>query len=252
MHTAIFFHFGHHSAGQFEIRGEASAGSELSNVALTFVLEDGAQLDVLHSALSTEAAQSFQAKAALGPNTALRFTAASLGSRMQRLAFEADLNGPGASLDLRGAAVTGGALRCHRHVRIRHRAPDCVSRQLFKTVVLQSGRSSVDGTVTVDSGAQRTDAKQIIHHLMLSKDGRADSKPRLLIHADDVKCSHGAAVGKLDPEQQFYLRARGLDLNAANRLLTEAFLSEALNPCALAEAREAARAILLGALAEAA
>jgi Fe-S cluster assembly protein SufD len=64
--------------------------------------------------------------------------------------------------------------------------------------------------------------------LLLSKEGRADAKPRLLIHADDVKCSHGATVGKTDPAQKFYLLSRGLDARTADRLLTQAFLNEAL------------------------
>ena len=155
---------------------------------------------------------------------------------------------PGAEADIRGAAVIGGSNRCHRHVLVRHRAPDCLSRQIFKTVALGAGLSSVDGAVVVDHDAQRTDARQVIHHLMLSKDSRADAKPRLLIHADDVKCSHGASMGRMNPEQLFYLHSRGLDAEAANQLLSHAFLAEALNACALTELRETARARLLAAL----
>jgi Fe-S cluster assembly protein SufD len=162
--------------------------------------------------------------------------------------LEADLREPEAFLDMRGAAVVGGEFRCHRHVRIRHQAPHCGSRQLFKAVVLGSGRSSVDGTVTVERGAQRTDARQLIRHLLLSAEARADSKPRLLIHADDVQCGHGATVGKLDAEQLFYLRSRGLDASSANRLLTQAFLGEALHSSGLGEFRRAAADKLLAAL----
>src|SRR5690606_9378324 len=91
-----------------------------------------------------------------------------------------------------------------------------------------SARSSVDGTVVVERGAQQTDARQLLQHQLLSPDGRADAKPRLLIHADDVKCSHGATVGKTDPAQRFYLESRGLDTPTANALLTQAFLGDAL------------------------
>ena len=106
----------------------------------------------------------------------------------------------------------------------------------------------MDGTVIVERGAQHTDAKQLLRHLMLSKEGKADSKPRLFIHADDVKCGHGATVGKMDADQLFYLRSRGLDMESANSLLTRAFLGEALDASALTDFREAARARLLAAL----
>jgi Fe-S cluster assembly protein SufD len=114
-------------------------------------------------------------------------------------------------------------------------------------VVTGAGRSSVDGTVIVERGAQRTDARQLLQHLLQSPDGRADAKPRLLIHADDVKCSHGATVGKTDPAQLFYLLSRGLDPATAQALLTQAFLGEAL-AIAPEAVREAARQTLMSAL----
>jgi Fe-S cluster assembly protein SufD len=149
------------------------------------------------------------------------------------------LREPGASLDLRGAGAVTGTNRVHRHLKIRHAAPHCTSNQLFKAVVYGSARSSVDGTVIVDRGAQQTDARQLLQHLLLSPDARADAKPRLLIHADDVKCSHGATVGKTDPAQLFYLLSRGLDKPTANALLTQAFLGEALAIAPEAERRTA-------------
>jgi len=158
----------------------------------------------------------------------LRLISVSGGGAWHRLAVQADLMGPHASLEIGAASVAAQQHRLHRHLRIRHHAPDCASRQLFKTVALDAARTSVDGTVTVDRGAQRTDARQLIRNLLLSDGARADGKPRLLIQADDVKCSHGAATGKLDAEQQFYLRSRGLDAVSAHRLLTRAFLFEAL------------------------
>ncbi|MCD6024381.1 MAG: sufD [Fibrobacteria bacterium] len=197
------------------------------NAVVYLRLGAGATLDVSVS----EAAQGFQLLkigADLRRDAQLNLLTVSTGSRLARVSIDAALREPGASLDARGAAVAAGANRSHRHLRIRHAAPDCVSKQLFKTVVPGPGRSSMDGTVFVDPGAQRTDARQLLQHLLLSKEGRADAKPRLLIHADDVKCSHGATVGKTDPAQKFYLLSRGLDARTADRLLTQAFLNEAL------------------------
>jgi Fe-S cluster assembly protein SufD len=99
---------------------------------------------------------------------------------------------------------------------------------MFKTVAADQARASVDGTIIVALDAQQTNAGQLINNLMLSDEARADAKPRLMIHADDVKCSHGATAGKLDPVQQFYLESRGLPPEQARSLLTVAFVAEAL------------------------
>lgn len=196
------------------------------NAVLVFQLEPGATLELNQEDFNS-GAQAVKLRFLLAKNSKVKLMSASAGNRLQRLAVEADLLGSGADFDMRGAVVLNGSRRCHRHVLVRHRAPGCRSRQLFKTVVLGSGRSSVDGTVVVEKDAQQTDARQLIRHLVLSKEARADAKPRLLIHANDVKCAHGASTGKLDSEQAFYLRSRGLSHTAANRLLTQAFLAEA-------------------------
>lgn len=216
------------------------------NAVVYLRLGAGATLDVSVS----EAAQGFQLLkigADLRQDARLNLLTVSTGSRLARVSIDAALREPGAALDARGAAVAAGTNRTHRHLRIRHAAPDCSSNQLFKTVVPGAGRSSMDGTVLVDAGAQRTDARQLLRHLLLSKEGRADAKPRLLIHADDVKCSHGATVGKTDPAQKFYLLSRGLDARTADRLLTQAFLNEALEIFPAA-ATAAARARLMDAI----
>jgi Fe-S cluster assembly protein SufD len=204
-----------------------AAAEAFSNGAIAFSVGEGARLSVLQQD-APQGVQMLKLRFALEKDARAELLAVSTGSRLARLALEADLLAPGAEVDLRGAAAPGGQGRVHRHLRLRHASPDCRSSQLFKAVVPAAGRSSVDGTVTVDRGAQRTDARQLLQHLLLSPDARADAKPRLLIHADDVKCSHGATVGKTDPAQKFYLLSRGLDSRTADRLLTQAFLNEAL------------------------
>jgi Fe-S cluster assembly protein SufD len=166
--------------------------------------------------------------ARLGRNARLSAVSAHTGSRLSRLSFAIDLAGEGAEAEINGAAVLTGSRQSHNFVRIRHLAPHCVSRQHFKSVAADQSRSSVDGTIYVAPGAQQTNAYQLINNLMLSDDARADSKPRLMIHADDVKCSHGATSGKLDPAQQFYLESRGLPPARARALLTIAFIAEVL------------------------
>ena len=245
--AALFFEMEKDSAAKIDLRSTSSTSDGFFNGSLVFHLGENAELDFAEMP-PVEGAQMLKLHFIMERGAKLRFLSASTGSRFQRLAIEVDLLDSNTEVDLRGAAVVGGTNRCHRHVLVHHHAPDCVSRQLFKAVVLGSGRSSVDGTVIVDRGAQHTDAKQLLRHLMLSKDAKADSKPRLYIHADDVKCSHGATVGKMDANQLFYLRSRGLDMDSANSLLTHAFLGEALDASALTDFREAARSRLLAAL----
>jgi Fe-S cluster assembly protein SufD len=165
--------------------------------------------------------------------------AASTGSRLARQAYAVDLRGQGADAEINGATVLADSRQSHAFAQVRHLAPNCTSRQHFKTVAADRSRASVDGTILVAEGAQQTNANQLINNLMLSDEARADSKPRLLIHADDVKCSHGATAGKLDPDQLFYLESRGLSPAKARTLMTLAFIAEVLERADKAEGADA-------------
>lgn len=150
------------------------------------------------------------------------------GNALARTSLQVDLAGPGAHAEILGTAALTGQNQAHRHLLIRHLAPHATSRQLFKTVLAEKSRSSVDGTIEVAHGAKGTAAGQTLRNLLLSDEARADSKPRLLIRNDDVKCNHGATTGRLDEAQRFYLRSRGLTDAQAVALLTGAFLQETL------------------------
>lgn len=148
---------------------------------------------------------------------------ASSGSVLVRNHFEVRLEEEGAELILNGVSVLNGKEQVHNFIRIHHEAPQCVSHQHFKNVINDEGRSSFDGTVIVNQGAQLTNANQLINNLMLSDNCHADNKPNLMIFADDVKCAHGATVGQIDEEQMFYLQTRGLSKKFAKELLTRSF-----------------------------
>ena len=148
---------------------------------------------------------------------------ASTGSVLVRHHFEGRLEEEGAELILNGVSVLGGKEQVHNFVRIHHEAPQCVSHQHFKNVVNDEGRSSFDGTVIVNQGAQLTNSNQLINNLMLSNNCHADNKPNLMIFADDVKCTHGATIGQIDDDQLFYLQTRGLSEKFAKELLTRGF-----------------------------
>jgi Fe-S cluster assembly protein SufD len=112
---------------------------------------------------------------------------------------------------------------------MRHRVPDCQSHQLYKGVLGGASRAGFTGRIIVDQDAQRTDATQSNRNLLLSDDATANSNPQLEIFADDVRCTHGSTVGRLDDEAVFYLRTRGIGVQEARRLLTVAFAGEILD-----------------------
>jgi Fe-S cluster assembly protein SufD len=236
----ILVHAGTRSESRILVRharlaSSADAGTQapgLENVHTLAWVEDGASLRFMEQGVDSPAGgrdlhlRKFNAR--LERDARLLAVSAHTGSRLTRAAFGIDLAGEGADAELNGATVLAGARQGHQHVVLRHLAPHGTSRQNFKTVVADQSRASVDGTIHVALDAQQTNAAQLINNLMLSDEARADCKPRLMIHADDVKCAHGATSGKLDPAQQFYLESRGLPPARARSLLTVAFVAEAL------------------------
>ena len=146
-----------------------------------------------------------------------------------RLGLEIDLCGPGASLDLAGVYLCNDAERVDLRVLVRHSSGGCTSRQLFKGIVGGTARAAFDGLIYVAQDAQKTQAYQENHTLLLSGTAFAESRPQLEIYADDVQCSHGATTGYLNPDELFYLRSRGIPEPEARRLQMIAFLAPVLS-----------------------
>ena len=114
------------------------------------------------------------------------------------------------------------------HSVIDHRQPHCTSRQLYKGILDGKSRAVFNGKVFVRHGAQQTDAQQTNKNLLLSSEAQIDTKPQLEIYADDVKCTHGAAVGQLDDDELFYLESRGINPSLAKNMLTYGFAEEVI------------------------
>lgn len=150
----------------------------------------------------------------------------SAGSRLARTEMRVRIEGTGAECALAGITLVRGRSHSDITTDIEHASGHARSRQTFKAVLDDRSRSVFQGRILVAEGAQRTDAHQINRNLLLARGALADSKPELIIHADDVKCSHGATVGDLDHDALFYLRARGIDEVTARGLLIEAFVRE--------------------------
>ncbi len=149
------------------------------------------------------------------------------GAKLARNEIHASLDGPKAMCHMNGAQLVGDGQHADTTTVLHHAAPDCGSRQTYKTVLTGKSRGVFQGKILVSKPAQRTDGYQMNQALLLSEDAEMDSKPQLEIYADDVKCSHGATVGALDPAQLFYLRSRGIPEGEARSMLVEAFLTEA-------------------------
>lgn len=139
-----------------------------------------------------------------------------------------ELAGEGAELDLTGVYACCGEQKVDFRITVRHLCAGCVSHQLFKGLAEDEARVKFEGLVYVAAGAEKTEALQENHSLLLSENAFVQSSPQLEIYADDVVCSHGATVGSLDENEQFYMRSRGISLEEARRLQISSFLSPVL------------------------
>jgi len=152
-----------------------------------------------------------------------------LGGTLVRNEVNTVLEGEGGECTLNGLYLATGQQHVDNHTRIDHVQAHCTSRELYKGVLDGRSRGVFNGKIYVHKAAQKTDAKQTNKNLLLSADALIDSKPQLEIFNNDVKCTHGSTIGWLDQEAIFYLRSRGIGLQAARSLLTYAFASEMIN-----------------------
>ena len=157
-----------------------------------------------------------------------RFTghALSLGAGLSRNDTVVSLTDEGAEAVINGLYVVSGSRHADHHTRIDHQAPHGTSRELYKGILDGKSTGVFNGKVYVHPGAVKTDSQQANHNLLLSPDATVDTKPELQIYNDDVKCAHGATVGRLDEDQVFYLRTRGIDEALARDILVRAFAKD--------------------------
>ena len=181
------------------------------------VLETGAKLHATAFVMAVKEA----ADGAIGPEA--------------RLSITVDLAGEGAEFHLHALWLASGsgesAGRADIDVKVNHLAPGCVSRQLIKGIATDTATGSFTGMVHVASGAQHSDAAQRNQNLQLTDNAHIFARPQLEIYADDVKCSHGATVGRLDEEAVYYMRQRGVSEAEARHMQMQGFAGEIINYC---------------------
>lgn len=142
--------------------------------------------------------------------------------------IDVNLMGEGAEANLYGAYVCGEDECVKIAVDMHHKVSHCNSRQLFKGIAGGGSRVDFYGKIIVAQDAQKTEAYQENHNILLSDEAKVDTKPQLEIYADDVKCTHGATIGRLNEEEQFYMRSRGISLEDAKVLQMISFIAPVL------------------------
>lgn len=150
----------------------------------------------------------------------------SFGALLTRNTIGAVLDGEGAECTLNGLYLGTGHQLVDNHTTIDHARPHCPSHELYKGILAERSRGVFNGRIKVRRDAQKTDAKQTNKNLVLSDDASIDTKPELEIFANDVRCTHGATVGQLDPEAMFYLRSRGIGNRESRAMLIHAFAAD--------------------------
>ena len=196
------------------------------NVVSELVVGDNARLRYVCGQDLSESSWIFGAqRAEVGRDGRLDWVALGFGSARGHVRMQTRLGGEGADARVTGAYATHGRQHVDFDTTQEHAAPNTTSDLAFRGVL--QGRSSAvwKGNIIVDPGAQKTDAFQESRNLLISKRAHADAIPGLEIQANDVRCTHAAAVAQVDPEQLFYLRSRGLREEVAKRLVIEGFLA---------------------------
>lgn len=224
------------------VESYGGSGRYFANAVTEIVAGDGAVLD--HTKLSCDSVEAFhvgtvqihqeRASSVVSRNIAV-------GGALTRNDINGALAGEGASLVLDGLFVGSGTQHLDSHTVIDHAKPHCESIELYKGVLDQQARGVFDGRIIVRPDAQKTVSRQTNKNLLLSETAIVDSKPTLEIFNDDVKCNHGSTIGQLDEEALFYLRARGIDAEAARSLLVYAFASEIVERIRIEPVREQVR-----------
>ncbi|MEP6778390.1 MAG: Fe-S cluster assembly protein SufD, partial [Gemmatimonadaceae bacterium] len=193
------------------------------------VVEDGATLT--HLRVQRESKKAFHigtVEARQGRDSHFISFSLIAGGALSRTNVYTVLNGEGCGTTLNGLYLLDGKQHGDTQTRVEHVAPNCFSREMYKGLLDGASHGVFNGKVYVHPEAQKTDGKQTNQTLLLSDKARIDTKPQLEIFADDVKCTHGATVGRIDEMALFYLKSRGVGATLARQLLMYAFAADVL------------------------
>jgi Fe-S cluster assembly protein SufD len=217
-------------ASMVESYASARAKRYWTNAVAEIVVRENATLNLYR--VQREAADAFHVGATYvraARDAQVACHSVTLGGALVRNEIVAVLDGEGASCTLNGLYLSDGTRLVDNHTTIDHAQAHCGSREVYKGILADHARAVFNGKIIVRPDAQKTDAKQTNKALLLSADAQINTKPQLEIFANDVKCTHGAAIGQMDDEAIFYLRARGLSEAQARHVLIRAFAGDVLS-----------------------
>ncbi len=200
------------------------SGSYLNNSLIELELETGAKVDWVHLQNESSRAQHIhQLYSKVAKGALLQQHNINLGAALSRNNIFTELADENSEANLYGVTKLSGTQHCDNQSFINHGIPHCSSDEIYHHILDDHAQAVFTGKVFVAKDAQKTDAGQLNKTLLLSDDANIFSRPQLEIYADDVKCAHGATIGRLDPDAYFYLRSRGLAEETARRLLVKSF-----------------------------
>jgi Fe-S cluster assembly protein SufD len=221
-------------------------GAYFTNVVTEAVVGEGATLT--HLKLQRESAKAYHVGTVdvrQARDSHLVSFSFATGAALSRTNIYTELRGEGCGATLNGLYLGDGEQHIDHQTRIEHVEPNCYSREHYKGILDGSAHGVFNGKVFVHPAAQKTDGKQTNNTLLLSEKAQIDTKPQLEIFADDLKCTHGATVGRLDETSLFYMKSRGINARAARELLTYAFAADVLETIEQVEVREELEAATL-------
>ncbi|MBI3537795.1 MAG: Fe-S cluster assembly protein SufD [Chloroflexi bacterium] len=218
---------------------QEDTAQRLANGAVELILKPGANLQYFHLQDYAANVWNFTTQTALmEKDTNLTWLVGTLGSGTTKAFLDCKLQGTGANAALLGFFFGDGKQHFDQHTFQHHIAGHTTSDLLYKGTLRDNAYSAFRGLIRVNPNAQRSDAYQANRNLLLSAHAHADSIPELEIEANDVRCTHGATVGPIDPEQMFYLMARGIEKREAERLIVEGFFDPLMQKIPLEAIRE--------------
>lgn len=211
----------------------AGGDAAMSSVASSLHLGDGARIDHVKVQAEGEAVTHIAPSVThVGAGCRLNSFTLSLGAALAREERHVRFRGEGTDGSISGAFLLRGNTHSDTTLQVDHDLGGCESREIFKGIVDDRAKSVVQNRVVVAKDAQKTDARQGVHALLLSDEAEHNTKPELEIYADDVQCAHGATIGELDDEALFYLMARGITRPVAEAMLITSFVSGAMEEVA--------------------
>ena len=210
-----------------DVRGDDA--DSLATTVTEIELEPNARLQLIRiQEAGTRATDLARTEVRVQRDAQLRSIGLDLGGAVARHDLNVLLAEPGASCEVHGVFAPSGSTHTDTHTRIVHAASHGTSREIYRGIVMDAAHAVFNGRIEVRPGAQKTDSEQNVASLLLSPRAQVNAKPELEIHADDVRCAHGATCGSLDETAIYYLRSRGLDREAARNLLLFTFAHEVM------------------------